>query len=209
MGLTQVDVRTAAFRALRDYLKKLTWTIEGKETSFREVYESWPDPQREIKLPSVSLLLIEARFDFSSFTPFVVEETVNGESGEATFQTGEWIADLQVDVWAREQIELDTAVRALEDAFNPDPDRYGLTLPLPLYLDQKGRFTLNAERPNMTEDRALASIRRTTLTVTVEVPYVRHVTGLPLLKPKVQIYVGESVDVAETSLSVLQQQGGD
>lgn len=206
--VTQVDVRTAALRALRDRLSEISWVIEGKTSKFVKVYDTWPDPNKLFTMPACALLLSSAEIDYSGFTPYEAEEEVLGEVGNATFVVGEWIGTVVVDVWARNPIEMNVIVRTLQDTLNPDLDRFGLYIKLDDYFGQCARYSYMEERTFLSEDRVIAGTRRTSLTLKVEVPYVRPVTGLPVLEPRIQLFVGEAVDVNETSLSKLQEQGG-
>lgn len=207
--VTQVDIRAASMRALRERLETLTWIIEGKTGQFIKVYDVWPDPNKEFVMPAATALLTSAHLDYSYLAPFEAEEEIIGEVGNAIFEVGYWTAEVMVDIWTRNPVEMDVIVRAIQDMLAPDMERFGLYIELPDYYNQQGRYTYTGERPVLSEDRVMAAIRRTALTLTVEVPYVRSVTGLPVLEPRINLYVGESVDVKETDPAILQSQGGD
>jgi hypothetical protein len=195
MGVTMVDVRTAALRSFRRFLEGLTFELAGKQWKFAKVHDSWPDFNKPFKVPAASLILVRAEIESGPMTPFVASEKVNGTAGSAIFQKGEWVAQLQIDLWTETIAGMDSVMRALQDALNPDATAYGLLLFLDDYFEQQARFTYESEQPNLDEASVAGNQFRTTVTVTVEVPYMVEKKGIAVLEPRVGVESGDDQEL--------------
>lgn len=195
--MTQIDVATVVRRALADHiLKSCLWDLAGRTAKFSRVYDDWPDFNRDFNPPSASILVESAEVDASGLAPYVVREIEAGSDGILIVKDGEWLADLMVDVWTSTIDDMDGAVRSLQEVLNPDQDQYGLRLPLgDSYFGATAQFTYKGEKVLQTEERTIAGIRRTSLTVGCQGEYLRAVRA-KAFAPKVMIAVGQDIDPA-------------
>lgn len=103
-----------------------------------EYYPEFPQPNRSIEMPSVSLL-----FSSPSFSPDQCPNPVSpvdplaiqNSQADVNWIVGQYDGNLQLDLWARNKEERDDLFDAIFNALNPNIRPMGLTLELEDYFN--------------------------------------------------------------------------
>lgn len=195
--------RSAAIKSLGDYLCARTyWRSGGTDKPLipfrvpREQFlDEWPDDDVDLVFPSIGVEPDLGNYESIGLGSYIREET-RDQFGPGTViqQQGEYIENLQVQIWASKKAERAALVQGIEDGMIPTEQRYGLYLKMPGYYNGAARFSLMS-RKNIDEEAAQG--RRTAL-LTIELCFcvVRLVRCVDLRPVVVFDGIGELVEVA-------------
>jgi len=131
-----VDPRSAAARALAEYLLSLVFVIPAPfpeaATRFQlqAVHEEWPEPEAELPYPCASILDgSPPTLDASNFVPTCLEDTFElyGQN-TVLWKLAELEADFQVDFWCNSIPTREAIMGGLMRAFAPGEQSFGVIL---------------------------------------------------------------------------------
>jgi hypothetical protein len=156
------DIRTAMAETLSTYLAQLEFDLPAttEQRRFAAAYATWAEFEQSAKseggrLPVVAVLPDEGKYDDSSLSPRILEETwrSDGTGGYALFAIAEFEVPFVALVRARSKGEREAITSVLEDAFvepgeaqDAGPLRYGRLLTMPAYYGRTARYTLLTQR---------------------------------------------------------------
>lgn len=183
----ETDARTAILRGLSEYLSQLTYVAEGgREISFKNVFDSWAEPEDEAVYPSAVVRSdAEGKYDDSSLS-ITVNSKIRVPDGRFVVSPCEYVLDIMIIMWATDPIERSDIFQMVEDAMNPVDYMYGFKLELPFYFNARAQYELMSGTYDDAPDSALQRYRRGSMSVRANVPVVRLVE-LPGAKPKARI----------------------
>jgi hypothetical protein len=122
--------------------KRLGQYLVEEIGSLKEYYAEFPQSNRDLKMPSVSI--IAATSDFRPITPYPCEEVNPADivNNKTLFKWAVGIYDfsIQLDIWARNKEERDDLFDATFNAMNPNITPMGLSLVMDEYFDQRVEY---------------------------------------------------------------------
>lgn len=156
-----------AISALVDHLRANVPELGGK------VAKGWPDPEKEIPLPSASVSHGDAdRIGHDAAEVLRVPVPGSAVLVDVTYAVGDYTVPVQIDLWATKQSargEIGDLVRAL---FTDPEVGDDLRLVLDQYADQLATFQIEDWRDTNDADSAKRGEWRQTINLTLEVPEV-------------------------------------
>lgn len=187
----ETDCRTALTRGVKEYIEQLRMVaLGGREALFKQVLQTWAEPEMPAKYPSAIVYGAEGKYDASAFTPGI-NAKMRVPDGRFIAQLAEYVATLTVEIWSTDPQERVNLVMLLEDAFNPTDFMFGFRLALPHYFNAKGTFEMTALAYQDTEEEAKRRYRRAVFTLEGRVPLIR-LASFPLAKAEAQVDVVDS-----------------
>lgn len=193
-GISSLDPRNAMSSVLAAFLRAAEFVRDGGNASsecfaLKRVEPVWPDPKKEIKYPSASIVdSTGIPYEAHSLTPTALEETWDSFApGTVLWKTAEAVATFQVDYWCTDDPTREAIGARLPSLFNPGEGRIGVVLAgESRYFRRPVRATLlNHERMD-TQDAVFDRERRLMTLVQCEVDVV-HLRKAVELQPRVRI----------------------
>lgn len=180
------DVRTALARALVDYLKPLEFTVPahatsegatnyGKPLKFAKVFYEWPEQEKQLDLPALSIAPGKANYDAANITPVEVPDSRWPEDGDGyvMLTTSEAIVPLQIDIWTAHPSERRAIAMMVPGLFEQADGYTGLRLSLgDYYYSQIGSYTFEEYEFIDEGDAAQKRTRRLMMRVEARAPVV-------------------------------------
>jgi len=179
----EVSSVRAAVRALADYLRDVTFPIDGgKHTSFSVVREMKAEPEDKATYPAASVYVdgnIEYDSDTGTFEQYLVKQFPKG----GLYINGDVSMELTVHVWTNEDLHRENALMALEDASNPVNWMTGFRLEMPYYHSLRADFLLLRMQYEDSEADNQRRYRKLVMQFQAKTPYARFLS-LPEIKAK-------------------------
>ena len=179
----EVSSVRAGVRALADYLRELTFPIDGgKYTKFTIVREMKAEPEENAKYPAASVFP-DGNIDYDSDTGSFEQYIAQQFEGGGLYINGDVRTELTVHVWTNEDLHRENALMALEDASNPVNWMTGFRLEMPYYHNIRADFLLLRLQYEDNEGDNQRRYRKMTVTFRVTCPYAQYI-ALPLVNAK-------------------------
>lgn len=133
-------------------------------TDLETYYPEFPQANRDLRMPSVSI--ITATSDFRPLSPYRTgkeADTISNNQTNVTWVVGIWDFSIQVDLWARNKEERDDLFDALFNALNPDITPMGLRIQMEQYYSQIIEFSMNGQEFGDSEQASQTDEWRSTI----------------------------------------------
>lgn len=177
-----VDARNVALETWRTFVSLLQFSKTGPSGQAAMVYRvpytsifiEQPDNVVTMPLPAISIVAGEGEHEsYGLGAGQLLDETANkyGE-GLVLYNIGDWVEELNVEVWASSIPERRSLVVGMTEAFTMIEESGTLRLKLPTYFDQVASFVLIGTRYIDDTDSA-RNRRRAMMRVQLTVPQVR------------------------------------
>lgn len=187
------DCRTALTRGVAEYMEQLRMVATGgREVAFKQVLQTWAEPELPAKYPSALVYGASGEYDASSFTPGI-NKNMKVQDGRFIVQLAEYVAPLTVEIWSTDPKERVNLVMLCEDAFNPTDFMFGFRLVLPHYFNSRATFEMKSLSYVDTEEEAKRRYRRAVFTLEGRVPLIKLAT-FPLARPEARVDVESPQD---------------
>lgn len=208
-----LDPEQAILRVLKAYLLTLTFRearragpkpMKPVRFGFSDVFEDWPDPNRDLPYPCASLAMPSGKYEAHSLTPTPIEESYGIYDGaKGTGSTMLWKLSalsqpVQLSCWVTDKASQEAIAARIPGAFAPGSvaGRVLLTGD-PLYWCLPVRASL-VEHDKIEEAEALyANERRMDFMLQVNVDVV-ELRCANLLSVRTHLTIGEMVEIAES-----------
>lgn len=179
----EVSSVRAAVRALADYLRGLTFPIDGgRHTKFTIVREMKAEPEEAAKYPAAAVYVdgnIEYDSDTGTFEQYLVKQFPSG----GLYINGDVSMELTVHVWTNEDLHRENALMALEDASNPVNWMTGFRLEMPYYHNLRADFLLLRVQYEDSDTDNQRRYRKLSMSIRAKTPYAQFLS-LPEVKAK-------------------------
>lgn len=185
----EVSSVRAAVRALADYLRELSFPIDGgKHVKFSVVREMKADPEENAKYPAAAIYP-EGNIDYDSDTgSFEQYQAAEFDDG-GLYINGDVRTELTVHVWTNEDQHRENALMCLEDACNPVDYMTGFRLEMPFYHGLRADYLLLSVQYEDNDADVQRRYRKLIMRVRVTCPYASM-----LLLPKLNARAVVDVD---------------
>jgi len=192
-----IDARNVALETWRTFTSLLQFSITGPSGLAAKVYRvprtsifiEQPDNVVNMPLPAISIVANEGKHEAYGLGPGqLLDETANvyGE-GLVLYSIGDWVEELNVEVWGSSAAERRSLVVGMTEVFTIVEESSTLRLKLPKYFDQVATFELIGTR-YIDDTDSVRNRRRAMMRVLLTVPQVR-LARFQRLIPQVQVEV--------------------
>ncbi len=174
------DARTVALNTLATYLSLCRFSRTGgvgeQPIVFRiprdSIFPEQPDNVVDAPLPSIGVVANEGQHENYNLGPPEVHDATADVYGKGTalVELGDYVEELNLEVWAATIPERRALTTGLREAFSPLEESSALRLKLPDYYDRIATFELIGTR--RIEDTAHLGRRKAQLRVRLTVPEV-------------------------------------
>jgi hypothetical protein len=134
------DTHLALTRGIAEYLSQQSREgTGGRVLRFVKTFEQWAAPEMRAEYPSVGVYAQErGRYDASQLTPSIEHEfdKDSQEQRRVLVKRAEFVQQLLVDVWAKDNGERTALMLLCEEALSPTLFMFGCRLYLPHYYGQ-------------------------------------------------------------------------
>ncbi|TXH50873.1 MAG: hypothetical protein E6Q97_19555 [Desulfurellales bacterium] len=187
----EVSSIRGAVRALADYLRTLTFPVDGgQHTRFSVVREMKAEVEQDAKYPAAAVYpdgVIDYDADTGSLEQYQIQQFRDG----GLYINGDVRTELSVHVWTDADFTRENILMCLEDAFNPVNWMTGFSLEMPFYYNLRADYLLLRVQYEDAPDDVQRRYRKLMVTVRVTCPCAQHMT-LPELRAYAQSRVEES-----------------
>lgn len=201
-GTQEVDVRLAITRGLAEYIQDLRIDVPGgRRVKLREVHEEYGEVEYPARMPAAAVLLSgPGSYEARSLSPGLdPRERVPAPDGRYLVVPCDYVQDVSVEVWTNDPAERSAAVMMLERAFLPHAWRYGFTLELPYYFQNRATYALKDLSIRDDSSSAQQRIRVAAFTLNARAPLIVP-TSFPDARPLFELQsVGDGADVLLTT----------
>lgn len=216
------DGRTAALKILRTYLSNIFFlrpagrNLDGSvrtpiefQISERDIQIGWPDYEKTMEFPSITLLHGVGNYDSIGLTSYVEEDTRDRYGiGTVVQWMSEYREEFILEIWANKRSELRSILAGIEVAMSPTEQMSGLRFRMPDYFNELVCFTTGTRQEFDDEDSA-RNRRHARITMEMRftvVSLVNYVLGRPEIKVLVdgdpdtgEVFTDEDVEPSEAS----------
>jgi hypothetical protein len=196
----EVDAVGAMQRGLKEYLEQVQSTQAGAVVRFRQVADTWAEPNDEADYPAAAVLIEGIpEYDAHNLSPRIYDGPTGDfmPDGTVVEKSTEVVAMLRVVAHCANPGQRDVIARLLEVSLKPVPWMYGFRLDLPHYGGQ--RATYLPMRADYKDDAALARHNLRPIEVVVEARVSEVIPRtLPAFQPKFAPDVQDSSDPPAT-----------
>lgn len=191
----------AASAALGAYLERAVWLVTsdvpGQDRPFRlnQSIIGWPNEDKELDQPSVSITVISDERQAHNFTPTMLESTWNQFAPNTVlWKTSEREITLQLDFWLTNVPERLAIESGLDEYFCPTEIRRGIMLEGPAeYWSQPIRYYLQSARGSEQTDGSDLVLGRNRMLLARVVAHVDdlQLRGAVTLDPRITLSVDD------------------
>jgi len=192
-NLRVTDCRTALTRGVKEYIEQLRIVINGRESRFKHVLETYAESEQPAEYPGACIYAPgDGTYDASNLTP--IERDL--DSGLALFKSAEYSLDILVELWASDPKQRMALVAMLEDAFDPVDFMTGFVLELPHYHNVRAIYEKRSCTYEDIGDQAQRRWRKAIFTINGTVSQLRSLNAkLPRLQTRTDVTVDQVEDI--------------